>query len=292
MTLAAAAPAPLGAPPAPAVRMAAVTVGYDARPILDGANLTLGWGQLVGVIGPNGAGKSTLLKTLLGTLPPRQGTVAIGGWPARTRGARNTIGYVPQREVVNWDFPVTVADVVMMGRTTRLGPLRFPGAADRQAVAAALAEVGMTAFAERQISQLSGGQQQRVFLARALAQGGRLLLLDEPLNGVDATTQDEIGALLRRHCAQGGTVLLATHDLELAAAWCTLIVLVNHAIVACGPPEAVLQPEILRATYGGHVLVMAPADLAGTPTMIPDDHGHPGGRPPPGTATGALRGSR
>ena len=124
---------------------------------------------------------------------------------------------MPQREVVNWDFPVTVADVVMMGRTARLGWLRFPGAEDRRTVADALKQVGMPPFAGRQISQLSGGQQQRVFLARALAQGGRLLLLDEPLNGVDANTQETIGALLQRVRDEGGTVLMATHDLELAA---------------------------------------------------------------------------
>ncbi len=264
----------------PAVRLQGVTVGYDAAPVLNNADLEIGWGQLVGVIGPNGAGKSTLLKTILGTLRPRGGTVTIGGYPAHTAGARNAIGYVPQREVVNWDFPVTVRDVVLMGRTARLGLLRFPGAADRQATQAALERVGMADLAGRQISQLSGGQQQRVFLARALAQGGNLLLLDEPLNGVDVTTQETIGALLHAHTAGGGTVLLATHDLELAAEWCTQIVLVNHAIVACGPPQTVLQPDLLRAAYGGHVLVM-PTGNADTAHLIPDDHGHPGGRPPP-----------
>src|SRR5436190_1729549 len=128
---------------------------------------------------------------------------------------------------------VTVGDVVLMGRTPRLGLFGFPGAADRQAVAAALAEVGMSAFADRQISELSGGQQQRVFLARALAQGGRLLLLDEPLNGVDLTTQEVIGDLLKREQASGSTIVMATHDLELAAAWCSQLIMVNHAIVAC-----------------------------------------------------------
>ena len=204
-----------------------MTVSYDGPPVLARTDLEIGWGQLVGVIGPNGAGKSTLIKTILGTLQPSAGAVLVGGWPARSREARNLIGYVPQREVVNWDFPVTVADVVLMGRTARLGPLRFPGSADRQAVADALAQVGMTAFAGRQISQLSGGQQQRVFLARALAQGGRLLLLDEPLNGVDAGTQETIGALLRRLRDAGDTILLATHDLELAADWCDQLVLVQ-----------------------------------------------------------------
>ena len=274
---------------APGVVLHDVSVGYDARPILSGANLEIGWGQLVGVIGPNGAGKSTLIKTILGTLRPRQGTVRVAGQPPQSTEARHQIGYVPQREVVDWDFPVTVADVVLMGRTARLGLFRFPGAADRRAVAKALEQVGMADFAGRQISQLSGGQQQRVFLARALAGEGRLLLLDEPLNGVDLTTQDDIGALLRAHCAAGGTVLLATHDLELAAEWCSQLVLVNHAIVACGAPRDVLRPDVLRATYGGHVLVVPGLDTEPGQTLIPDDHGHPGGRPPPGPTHQVLR---
>jgi ABC-type Mn2+/Zn2+ transport system ATPase subunit len=145
----------------------------------------------------------------------------------------------------------------------------------------------MSVYAHRQISQLSGGQQQRVFLARALAQGGKLLLLDEPLNGVDATTQEVIGDLLRRERASGGTTLMATHDLELAAAWCDQLIMVNHAIVACGSPEEVLRPDVLRDTYGGHVLVVPNIGGNGGPrTVIPDDHGHPGGQPPPGPKQG------
>lgn len=268
---------------AAAVMLRNVTVGYDSTPVLAHANLEIAWGLMVGIIGPNGAGKSTLIKTILGTLRPREGSVEVGGYPSNSREARNTIGYVPQREVVNWDFPVTVADVVMMGRTPRLGWLRFPGPGDRHAVADALQRVGMTAFAHRQISQLSGGQQQRVFLARALAQGGRLLLLDEPLNGVDAGTQEAIGELLMRVRGEGGTVLMATHDLELAAAWCDRLVMVNHAIVAYGTPAEALRPEVLRDTYGGQVLVVPTLDNDGwSSTVVPDQHGHPGGQPPPG----------
>ncbi len=278
----------LGRPDAPSVRLRDVAVGYDSSPVMQHADLEIGWGQFVGVIGPNGAGKSTLIKTILGTLRPLHGTVEVGGYPSRTQEARNTIGYVPQREVVNWDFPVTVADVVMMGRTARLGWLRFPGPADRQAVADALDLVGMRPFAGRQISQLSGGQQQRVFLARALAGGGRLLLLDEPLNGVDATTQEAIGDLLRGITAEGGTVLMATHDLELAAAWCDKLVMVNHAIVGYGPPAEVLQPEVLRLTYGGQVLVVPSVGEGREHTMVPDTHGHPGGQPPPGPKSKVL----
>ena len=281
--------APLRSPTAPAVRLAGVTVGYDSVPVLAQTDLELGWGQLVGVIGPNGAGKSTLITAILGTLRAQAGTVEVGGWPATSGEARALIGYVPQREAVNWDFPVTVADVVLMGRTARLGPLRFPGPADRRIVAETLAQVDMLPFAQRQISQLSGGQQQRVFLARALAQEGRLLLLDEPLNGVDAATQETIGALLHRLRDEGDTVLMATHDLELAADWCDQLIMVNHAIIACGPPALALQPDVLRRTYGGHVLVVPDAAAPTGQAMISDDHGHPGGRPPPGPTGQVLR---
>ena len=267
-------------------------MGYDRTPVMSHSSMTVDWGRMVGVIGPNGAGKSTLIKTILGTLRPMSGTAEVGGWPTGSREARNLTGYVPQREDVNWDFPVTVTDVVMMGRTARLGWLRFAGARDRRVVAEALELVGMSAFAGRQISQLSGGQQQRVFLARALAQGGRLLLLDEPLNGVDAGTQEAIGDLLRSEREAGSTVLMATHDLELAAAWCDQLIMVNHAIVACGPPSEVLRPDVLRDTYGGHVLVV-PEVGTGTEavarTMVSDDHGHPGGQPPPGSTHKVLR---
>ena len=277
-------------PGAPAVRLRDVTVGYDRTPVLAHTDLDVEWGLIVGVIGPNGAGKSTLIKTILGTLRAWEGTVEVAGHAASSREGREAIGYVPQREVVNWDFPVTVADVVMMGRTPRLGWLRFPGSHDRRVVAEALDKVGMSAFADRQISQLSGGQQQRVFLARALAQGGRLLLLDEPLNGVDAGTQETIGEILRGVRAEGGTVLMATHDLELAAAWCDRLVMVNHAIVGYGPPAEALRPEVLRLTYGGQVLMVPEVGngSSGAGTMVPDVHGHPGGQPPPGTTSKVL----
>jgi ABC-type Mn2+/Zn2+ transport system ATPase subunit len=270
-----------------------MTVGYDRAPVMEDANLTLPWGNIVGVIGPNGAGKSTVIKSILGSLRPMRGTVEVGGYPPQSREARDLIGYVPQREAVNWDFPVTVSDVVMMGRTARIGWLRFPGPADRKAVRQALDMVGMTPYSTRQISELSGGQQQRVFLARALAQGGRLLLLDEPLNGVDASTQEAIGGLLRTVRDSGGTVVMATHDLELAALWCDQLVMVNHAIVACGPPASVLVPDVLRRTYGGQVLVVPSLGNGGTGplgsrTVVPDEHGHPGGQPPPGKHSKVL----
>ena len=268
---------------AAAVRLRDVTVGYDAGPVLSHTNLEIPWGQLVGVIGPNGAGKSTLIKTILGTLRPWGGDTLVGGWSAHTREGRNLIGYVPQREVVDWEFPVTVSDVVMMGRTPRLGWFRFPGSGDRQSVVEALRLVNMQEMADRQISQLSGGQQQRAFLARALAQGGRLLLLDEPLNGVDAGTQEMVGDLLKRLRAAGGTVIMATHDIELASEWCDALIMVNRGIVAYGPPSIACQPDILRRTYGGQVLVM-PQENVASDMVVSDNHGHPGGQPPPSSA--------
>ncbi|HEX6608347.1 MAG TPA: metal ABC transporter ATP-binding protein [Chloroflexia bacterium] len=269
---------------APAAVLRDVTVGYDAPPVLEKVNLTLDWGLIVGAIGPNGAGKSTLIKTILGILPARSGEVRVAGQPVASGAARRTMGYVPQREAVNWDFPVTVADVVLMGRTACLGWGRRPGPADERLAHEALVQVGMQDFAHRQISQLSGGQQQRVFLARALVQEGDLLLLDEPLNGVDASTQEVIGTLLRQQRAAGHTVVMATHDLELAAEWCDRIVLVNHGIVCYGPPAEVLTPDMLRQTYGGQTLLV-PEEFAGhgATLLVPDEHGHGGGHSHPHT---------
>ena len=270
---------------APAALLRDVTVGYDAAPVLEKVNLTLDWGLIVGAIGPNGAGKSTLIKAILGILPARSGEVRVAGQPVASGAARRTMGYVPQREAVNWEFPVTVADVVLMGRTACLGWGRRPGATDLRLAHEALVQVGMRDFAHRQISQLSGGQQQRVFLARALVQEGDLLLLDEPLNGVDASTQEVIGTLLRQQRAAGHTVVLATHDLELAAEWCDRIVLVNHAIICYGPPAEVLTPDMLRQTYGGQTLLVPQefANHGGATLLVPDEHGHGGGHIHPHT---------
>ncbi len=273
---------PNGRPPAALLRN--VTVGYGGPPVLAGANLTLDWSLIVGVIGPNGAGKSTLIKTILGILPAR-GVVEIAGHAVTSHAARLRMGYVPQREEVNWEFPVDVASVVLMGRTACLGWGRRPGPRDHELVHEALVQVGMEDYATRQINQLSGGQQQRVFLARALVQQGDLLLLDEPLNGVDAATQEIIGNLLRQQRGEGRTVIMATHDLELAAAWCDRILLVNHAIICYGPPAEVLNPDMLRSCYGGQTLVV-PGNGDGAATarlLVPDVHGGPGGHTHPHT---------
>ena len=218
------------------------------RHALEGVTFRVERGERVAVVGPNGAGKSTLFRLIVGTLRPDRGRLDVfGQGPA----GHICIAYVPQRTQVDWRFPVTVEDVVMMGRVGQIGLLRRPGRGDRAATAAALARVGASALAPKQIGALSGGQQQRVFLARALAQEAELLLLDEPLNGLDAPSQEAILALRDDLRGDGVTVLLATHDLDLAAERFDRIMLLNRRIIAFGPPAAVLRTESLLKAYGG-----------------------------------------
>jgi manganese/zinc/iron transport system ATP- binding protein len=252
----------------PAIRLAGVTVGYGSRIALADVNLAVPAGSLLAVIGPNGSGKSTLLKTIAGLLTPFSGTVEVFGGPPR-RGARR-IAYVPQAELVDWAFPVTVGDVVMMGRVPLIGVGRSPGAADRAAVRDALETVGMDAAADRQIGQLSGGQRRRVFLARALAARPDLYLLDEPVTGVDITTQEDLMRILEAESRAGRTVVATTHDLGSAAQHFRQVAFINGRIVAFGSADLVLDPALLEATYGGHVIVLP----AGERTMIDDAHHH------------------
>ncbi|NWJ96754.1 MAG: metal ABC transporter ATP-binding protein [Chloroflexi bacterium] len=230
-----------------------LSVAYGRNLALKEVNLGLEAGQLVGIIGPNGAGKSTLLKAMLGIVAYR-GQVLVGGQPLAK--VRNRVSYVPQKEEVRWDFPVTVWDVVMMGRYRRIGWVKFAAKIDREVVGAALEEVGMSKLRDRQISQLSGGQQQRVFMARALAQEGDIILLDEPLTGVDVASQEVILKLLTHLSQQGKLVLMATHDLNVAAEKCDMLCCINRGLVAFGKPAAVFQPEVLTRTYGGKVLMV------------------------------------
>jgi manganese/zinc/iron transport system ATP- binding protein len=226
-----------------------VTVAYGRRPVLWNVDLVIDEPCLFGVIGPNGAGKSTLLKAALGLVPLMDGTVAFLGRPlAEVRGQ---VGYVPQRETVDWDFPVSVMDVVLMGTYARLGWFRRPGARERATARACLDRVGLADVADRQIGRLSGGQQQRVFLARALAQEARIYLLDEPLAGVDARSQDRIFAVLAGLKAEGRLVVVVHHDLKTAAEWFDRVALVDMRLVAAGPTAAVLTPDNLRKTYAG-----------------------------------------
>ena len=238
----------------PAVEFHDVTVAYGRRPVLWNIDLAISAPGLFGILGPNGAGKSTLLKAALGLVPLASGTVTLFGRPlAEVRGR---VGYVPQRETVDWDFPVNVMDVVLMGTYARLGWLRRPGTAERDRARAALDRVGLADMAGRQIGRLSGGQQQRVFLARALAQDADLYFLDEPMAGVDARSQEQIFQVLDDLRRAGRLVVVVHHDLRSAVDWFDGAALVDMRLVAAGPASTVLTPDNLRRTYAGHIDVL------------------------------------
>ena len=252
-------------PPAIALDVADLTVAYRDRPVLWDVDVQVPEGVLAAIVGPNGAGKTTLIKAVLGLVPIAAGRVLVHGAPyARRRG---DVGYVPQRGSVDWDFPTDVLDVVTMGRYGALGWVRRPGKAERAAALAALDEVGMADFARRQIAQLSGGQQQRVFLARALVQDARLYLMDEPFQGVDATTERTIVDLLRRLRAGGKTVLVVHHDLQTVPEYFDWALLLNVRRIAAGPVAEVFTDAHLRRTYGGRVPFTAGGDGGTGPTM-------------------------
>ena len=238
----------------PAVSVSGLSAGYDGMQALESLSFELPAGTLAGVAGPNGSGKSTLLKTLLGLIKPWQGDVRVFGRPVSD--ARGLIGYAPQAELVDWDFPATIADVVMMGRYGRIGLLRSPKAIDREAVASALAQVRLEPLAHRQIGELSGGQQRRMLIARALAQEAELLLLDEPMVGLDAPTQHDLLDLFEQLRDSGKTLLVATHDLSCVAACFDLTLLLNKRLVAFGPPNDIFTPEILNEAYAEHLLML------------------------------------
>lgn len=232
----------------PILDVSHITVRYNGRNALENVTFHLHEGERVAVVGPNGAGKSTLFKVVAGVLPPTSGEVKVFG---STPGRHVCIGYIPQRSQVDWNFPVTVADVVMMGRSAKLGPLNWPHKRDWEHVNHALATVDIANLASRQIGQLSGGQQQRMFIARALAQEAELMLMDEPLTGLDTPSQEGILDLLDRLKQERVTVMVATHDLDQAASHFDRIMLLNHRIVAFGLPGFVMQTENLVKAYGG-----------------------------------------
>ncbi len=236
-----------------------LTVAYHEQPVLWDVDLSIPAGVLAAIVGPNGAGKSTLIKATLGLVPAAAGSVEIFGQPYAQQ--RKLVGYVPQRSSVDWDFPTSALDVVMMGTYGQLGWVRRPGRAQRELALHCLEQVSMADFAQRQISQLSGGQQQRVFLARALAQNAQLYLMDEPFVGVDATTERAIIDLLHNLRAQGKTVVCVHHDLESAPEYFDWVVLLNVRTIEAGPMAAVWTPENLARTYGGrfHTLQRSPA---------------------------------
>ena len=245
---------------APAIEVNDLTVAYHEQPVLWDIDLAVPAGVLMAIVGPNGAGKTTLIKAILGLVKPAAGDILVHGRPYREQ--RRLVGYVPQRGSVDWDFPTTVLDVVMMGRYGALGWLRRPGRRERDLALAALEKVAMTAFADRQISQLSGGQQQRVFLARALAQDARVYLMDEPFQGVDAKTERAIVTLLQELRGQGRTVVVVHHDLQTVAEYFDWAMLVNVRRIAVGPVAEAFTEENLRVAYGGRMPVIAAAEAA------------------------------
>ncbi len=241
--------------PNPILEVHNLTVSYHRKPVLWDIDLTIPAGSLVGIIGPNGAGKSTLIKSMMGLLPTQSGFVKI--FDKELDKVRERVSYVPQRESVDWDFPASALEVVLMGRYGKVGLFRRVRDSDRQIALECLRKVGLEAFQNRQISQLSGGQQQRVFLARALAQKADLYFMDEPFVGVDAATETAIIELLRQMRQEGKTVLVVHHDLQSAAQYFDWIILLNMRLVASAPTEQAFTAELLQATYGGKLTLLA-----------------------------------
>jgi manganese/iron transport system ATP-binding protein len=239
----------------PALKYSGVSVGYRTTPVLTHVDLELAPGQRLALVGPNGAGKSTLIKSVLGLVPVLAGTATVLGDPPAA--ARGRAGYVPQTDTLDADFPVSVRQVVMMGRYRRIGWWRPARRHDRQAVTDALDRVGLADRAGRRFGTLSGGQRQRVLLARAIAAEPRLLLLDEPFNGVDAVSQDAIVRVLRELTDSGAALVLSTHDLQVARDLADLVCLIDGRQWAAGPPAATLTEQNLRLTYGRNTVSLA-----------------------------------
>jgi manganese/zinc/iron transport system ATP- binding protein len=244
----------------PALEIHDLTVAFDRKPVLWNIDLAIPQGKLVGIIGPNGAGKSTLIKSVMGLLPLSSGFVKLFDQPLDT--VRDKISYVPQRESVDWDFPASVLDVVMMGRYGKLGLFRRPRKADRDVAMECLKKVGMEAYLNRQISQLSGGQQQRTFLARALAQQAEIYFLDEPFSGVDAATEKTIIQLLQEMTKARKTVIVVHHDLQSVTEYFDWVILLNTRLIAHGPTELTFNSVNLQEAYGGKLTLLSEvADL-------------------------------
>jgi manganese transport system ATP-binding protein len=245
---------PVAGTPAPALRLTGLTVRYGDVVALDDVDLTIGRGRICGVVGMNGSGKSTLFKSVMGLVTPDAGTVSVASLSPAAARKRGIVGYVPQNEDVDGQFPVSVADVVMMGRYGRMGFFRRPRAADHAAVAEALERVELTDLADRQIGRLSGGQRKRAFVARGIAQEADILLLDEPFAGVDKRSEATISRLLRELADDGRTVVVSTHDLRALPSLCDEAVLLLRRVLAHGDPRDVLRPEQLARAFGLDVL--------------------------------------
>ncbi|RJP54608.1 MAG: metal ABC transporter ATP-binding protein [Anaerolineaceae bacterium] len=238
-----------------AIDVTDLTIAYKDKPVLWDVDMEVPSGTLMAIVGPNGAGKTTMIKSILGLIKPAAGQVLVYGKPYAEQ--RHLVGYVPQRGSVDWDFPTSVLDVVMMGRYGALGWLKRLGASERAAALDALDKVGMKSFAQRQISQLSGGQQQRVFLARALVQDAQLYFMDEPFQGVDATTERAIVTLLQELRSAGKTVVVVHHDLQTVPEYFDWVTMLNVRRIACGPVGDVFTDQNLRKAYGGKVAFLS-----------------------------------
>lgn len=239
----------------PVLEVHDLTVSYNRKPVLWDVDLSIPQGSLVGIIGPNGAGKSTLIKSIMGLIPLSSGYVKL--FDKSLEEVRHRVSYVPQKESVDWDFPASVFDVVLMGRYAKLGLFRNARQSDKEIALDCLRKVGMEGFKDRQISQLSGGQQQRVFLARALAQKADLYFMDEPFTGVDAATESAIVDLLREMRSQNKTVIVVHHDLQSAISYFDWIILLNMRLIASGKAEDVFTTTLLQETYGGKLNILS-----------------------------------
>jgi len=244
-----------------ALEVTDLTVAYQEKPVLWDIDLEVPEGILMAIVGPNGAGKTTLIKSILGLIKPAAGNVLIYGKSYEAQ--RDIVGYVPQRGSVDWDFPTSVLDVVMMGRYGSLGWFKRPGAEDRRLSLEALEKVGMESYADRQINQLSGGQQQRTFLARALVQDAKLYFMDEPFQGVDATTERAIIQILQDLREQGKTVIAVHHDLQTVQEYFDWVTLLNVRGIASGPVKSAFTSENLRKAYGGRIAFLAADEVTG-----------------------------
>ncbi|HEX6416159.1 MAG TPA: metal ABC transporter ATP-binding protein [Candidatus Saccharimonadales bacterium] len=228
-----------------------VSVRYHDKTVLKDATAAVPTGAICGLVGMNGAGKSTLFKAIMAAVPLQKGSVRLAGQTVKTAQKKGVVAYVPQTEAIDWNFPVSVADVVMMGRYGFMNVLRRPNDSDREAVKTALERVHLSDYAERQVGQLSGGQRKRVFVARALAQGASILLLDEPFAGVDAKTEASLVELLRELQRQGVTTLIAAHDLNTIGSYCDHIILLKETVIAAGPTKKVFTEKNVLKTYDG-----------------------------------------
>lgn len=252
-----------------AVEVNDLTLAYHEKPVLWDIDLVVPEGVLMAIVGPNGAGKTTLIKSILGLLNPAAGRIAIYGKPYVEQ--RHLVSYVPQRGSVDWDFPTSVLDVVMMGRYGRLGWFRRTKSHDRDLALEALKKVGMEDYADRQISQLSGGQQQRTFLARALVQDAQVYFMDEPFQGVDATTERAIVTLLQQLRSEGKTVIAVHHDLQTVPEYFDWVMLLNVRRIASGPVAEIFTEENLRLAYGGRIAFLSNGTNGHTETVITSD---------------------